>query len=154
MWRAGVKCDRRAAGNTLRGTGGWVCGSYGTGQMDRQREKTLSQEEEHVSMRPKEKQKRTNSLVEQRDAHVHISAQMHTDTDIHIKTHTEAIKQPTSLVPSALCRGRVAQLFPHHSASAVPARPEPSVDNCSAKLPVAAPVSAAQTPRASNFTLP
>lgn len=50
-------------------------------------------------------------------APVYISAQMHTDTDIHIKTHTEAIKQPTSLVPLALCRGRAAQLFPHHSAS-------------------------------------
>lgn len=57
MWQAGVKCDRRAAGNTLRGTGGWVCGSYSAGQTD-----GGSQEEESVSVRLKEKQKRTNSL--------------------------------------------------------------------------------------------
>lgn len=28
MWQEGVKCDMRTAGNTLRGTGGWVCGCY------------------------------------------------------------------------------------------------------------------------------
>lgn len=124
------------------------------GQTGRQAEGKDTESGGRESQRETDKEtEEDKQFKEQRDAHVHISAQMHTDTDIHIKTHMEAIKQPTSLVPSALCRGRVAQLFPHHRASAVPAQPEPSVDNCSAPYPQLRPYNGLTSPSRNIPTL-
>lgn len=75
MLRAGVKCDRRAAGNTLRGTGGCVCRRYSAGQTDKK------------TPEPGRRGRRKGSQ-RQRAGHAHFSAQMRTDTDIHVK-HTE-----------------------------------------------------------------
>lgn len=78
MWRAGVKCDRRAAGNTLRGAGRSNVPGGRDGSVDRW---TASHKDE------RQKGKRTNSLGNKKNknpAHRHRYSH---------KTQTEAIRQ-------------------------------------------------------------
>lgn len=140
MWQAGVKCDRRAAGNTERNRGPGLrmlqpaLDGRPDGRTHRQRN---NEKKKKTQWGRRERQYETGTETEEdtQFGETKRRPRAYFCTNAHrysYKTHTGAIKQPSSLAPATLCRGRAARLFPHHSAS-VESSVESSVDHSSAR---------------------